>query len=77
MTDQQRQSLKANAALHGKTIKQYALERLFRGDAHGDLAWQQLKSLLSDSIDESIAGKVSARSVSEILDEELASDGRG
>lgn len=29
MTDQQHQSLKALAALQGKTIKQYALERLF------------------------------------------------
>jgi len=28
MTDQQHQSLKAMAALQGKTIKQYALERL-------------------------------------------------
>ena len=74
ITDQQHQSLKALAALQGKTIKQYALERLFPGDADGDLAWQQLRSLLSDRIDESLAGKVSSRSVDEILDEELAKD---
>ncbi|MDX0519067.1 antitoxin [Sinorhizobium medicae] len=76
ITDQQHQSLKAMAALQGKTIKQYALERLFPGDADGDLAWQQLKSLLGDRIDESLAGKVSARSVGEVLDEELAGDSR-
>lgn len=74
ITDQQHQSLKALAALQGKTIKQYALERLFPGDADGDLAWQQLKSLLNGRIDESLAGKVSSRSVDEILDEELAKD---
>lgn len=74
ITDQQHQSLKALAALQGKTIKQYALERLFPGDADGDLAWQQLRSLLNDRIDESLAGKVSSRSVDEILDEELAKD---
>lgn len=74
ITDQQHQSLKALAALQGKTIKQYALERLFPGDADGDLAWQQLKSLLNERIDESLAGKVSSRSVDEILDEELAKD---
>ncbi|WLE00768.1 antitoxin (plasmid) [Agrobacterium leguminum] len=74
ITDQQHQSLKALAALQGKTIKQYALERLFPGDADGDLAWQQLRSLLNDRIAESLAGKVSSRSVDEILDEELAKD---
>lgn len=74
ITDQQHQSLKALAALQGKTIKQYALERLFPGDADGDLAWQQLRSLLNDRIDESLAGKVSSRSVNAILDEELAKD---
>ncbi|KAA3509374.1 antitoxin [Agrobacterium vitis] len=77
ITDQQHQNLKATAALQGKTIKQYALERLFPGDADGEVAWQQLKSLLSDRIGESLAGKVSTRSVSEVLDEELAKDSRG
>ena len=43
ITDQQHQSLKALAALQGKTIKQYALERLFPGDADADQAWQELK----------------------------------
>ena len=74
ITDQQHQSLKALAALQGKTIKQYALERLFPRDADGDLAWQQLRSLLNGRIDESLAGKVSSRSVDEFLDEELARD---
>lgn len=46
MTDQQHQSLKALAALQGKTIKQYALERLFPGDADADQAWQELKTML-------------------------------
>jgi len=38
MTAQQHQSLKAFAALQEKTIKQYALERLFPGDADADQA---------------------------------------
>lgn len=72
MTDQQHQSLKALAALQGKTIKQYALERLFPGDVDADQAWQDLKTLLGARIDDGLAGKVSAKSISEILDEELA-----
>ncbi|EBO9763002.1 antitoxin [Salmonella enterica subsp. enterica serovar Panama] len=74
ITDQQHQSLKALAALQGKTIKQYALERLFPGDSDADQAWQELKTLLGNRINNGIAGKVSARSIGEILDEELGED---
>ncbi|KAF1722257.1 antitoxin [Pseudoxanthomonas wuyuanensis] len=72
ITDQQHQSLKALAAMQGKTIKQYALERLFPGDANADQAWHELKTLLGERINEGLAGKVSAKSIGEILDEELA-----
>ncbi|MBS5160029.1 MAG: antitoxin [Klebsiella variicola] len=72
ITDQQHQSLKALAALQGKTIKQYALERLFPGDA--DQAWQELKTLLGNRINDGLAGQVSTKSIGDILDEELAGD---
>ena len=71
ITEQQHQSLKALAALQGKTIKQYALERLFPGDTDADQAWQELKTLLGTRIEEALAGKVSTKSIDEILDEEL------
>lgn len=72
ITDQQHQSLKAVAALQGKTIKQYALERLFPGDSDAGRAWQELQTLLETRTNDGLAGKVSARSIGEILDEELA-----
>ncbi|EBX7469517.1 antitoxin [Salmonella enterica] len=71
ITDQQHQSLKAMAALQGKTIKQYALERLFPDDANADQAWQELKILLGNRINNGLAGKVSTRGIGDILDEEL------
>jgi len=71
VTEQQHQALKAMAALEGKTIKQYALERLLPEDAGSAQAWQELKSLLGTRINEALAGKVSAKSIREILDEEL------
>jgi len=77
ITDQQHQSLKALAAMQGKTIKQYVLERLFPGDSDADQAWQELKVLLSERINQGLAGKVSAKSVGEILNEELAEGSRG
>jgi len=60
MSAQQHQSLKAFAALQGKTIKQYALERLFPGDTD------------AERISAGLAGAVSVKSVDEILDEKLA-----
>lgn len=72
MSDQQHQNLKASAALQGKTIKQYTLERLFPGDTGGDQAWRDLGAMLRTRIDAGLAGEVSAKSVDDILDEELA-----
>jgi Antitoxin ParD len=71
MTDQQHQSLKALAALQGKTIKQYALERLFPDNLDTEHAWQELKDLLGARVQEGLDGKVSSKSVSAILREEL------
>ena len=74
ITDQQHQSLKALAALQGKTIKQYALERLFPGDADADQAWQELKKLLGNRINTGLEGNVSTKSIGDILDDELSGD---
>jgi hypothetical protein len=76
MTDQQHQSLKALAALQGKTIRQYALERLL--PAYGDeaAAWQELEELLRARIAEGLSGQVSRKGIAQIVDEELGADPR-
>lgn len=71
ISDKQHQSLKAHAALQGKTIKQYALERLFPDDGDADKAWQELKTIVETRVEEGLLGKVSNKSIREILDEEL------
>jgi len=76
ISEQQHQSLKALAALQGKTIKQYAIERLFPGNIDNDPAWQELRGVLTARINDGLAGKVSARSVGDILDEELSGESR-
>ena len=73
MTDQQHQSLKAIAALQGKTIKQYTLERLFPGNVGEEQALHELKSILSERIKAGLAGEVSDKSVADSLNEELTS----
>lgn len=75
ITDQQHQSLKALAALQGNTIKQYALERLFPGDTDAERAWEELKTLMNTRVNEGLAGRLSTKTVGDILDEEI-SEGR-
>ncbi|MGV1822658.1 antitoxin [Agrobacterium tumefaciens] len=75
ITDQQHQSLKALAALQGKTIKQYALELLFPGDADAERIWGELRTLMNMRVNEGLAGRLSTKTVGEILDEEV-SEGR-
>ena len=71
ITTKQHQTLKALAALQGKSIKQYALERLLPDDLAEDQAWQELGALLRNRIEDGLAGEVSSSNMQEILDDEL------
>jgi hypothetical protein len=71
ISDQQHQRLKAMAALQGKSIRQYALERLFPAPTEGEDAWAELKTLLGERIAEGLAGGVANKSIDAIVDEEL------
>jgi Antitoxin ParD len=75
ITDQQHQTLKALAALQGKTIKQYALERLFPASGADEQSLQELKSLLLTRLAEAEREGVVEDSAAEIADEVLR--GRG
>ncbi|CCW19492.1 plasmid stabilization protein [Sphingobium indicum BiD32] len=77
ITDQQHQSLKAMAALQGKTIKQYTLERLFPSQIDdGDTAWDELRDLLQQRIAEGRVGHVSPLSAEDIVADELSRNRR-
>ncbi|MGO9170859.1 MAG: antitoxin [Rhodomicrobium sp.] len=75
ITEQQHQTLKATAALQGKTIKQYALEKLFPPASDEEQAWADLQTLVEQRIAESSAGAVSSKTFDEIVDEELRAGG--
>jgi hypothetical protein len=68
VTDQQHQSLKALAALQGKTIKEYAIEKLFGADPKEEQAFAALKSLLRQRIAEAEAGDFDERSFTEVAE---------
>lgn len=69
VTDQQHQALKAFAALEGKSIKQYALERLFPSDEQQ--AMQELKALLQSRLAAAEGDEASPLSAADIAEETL------
>ncbi|MEY4001533.1 MAG: hypothetical protein RI968_651 [Pseudomonadota bacterium] len=74
VTDQQHQALKALAALEGKSIKQYALERLLPSDEQQ--AMQDLKLLLKSRLASAEQDEPSPLSAAEIAEETLRDPGR-
>ncbi|ATE61998.1 antitoxin [Thauera sinica] len=71
VTEQQHQALKAMAALEGKTIKQYALERLFPAASQDEQAMQELKTLLAERLAEARRGEVVEGSITDIANDLL------
>ena len=76
VTEQQHQSLKVMAALQGKSIREYALERLFPPASDEEQAFRDLKALLEQRIAESQNGDVVPRSLTQIAEDALKSGGR-
>lgn len=71
ITEQQHQTLKATAALEGKTIKQYTLERLFPDAVEEEQALYKLKNLLKQRLTEARRGDLATGSISDIADDIL------
>lgn len=79
LTDEQHKHLKAVAALEGKTMRQFAVERLFpaaagSGISDEDQAWEELKELLNSRIEEAETKGYISKTVTEVFDEVLAQD---
>jgi len=75
ITDQQHQALKAMAALQGKSIKEYAVERLFPEAGDDEQAMAELRQLLAARVAEASRGEVSTKSISEIAAEVMQTGG--
>jgi len=70
----QHQTLKALAALEGKTLKQYALERLFYGVADREKAHQELKTSLAQRLAEAQEGEVVEESIGEVAQQAMIAE---
>ncbi len=74
LTEQQHQQIKATAALQGKSLKDYAVERLLPMTEDEKQAMAELKALLLPRIERAKRGEVSTQSFDEIIDEALRED---
>lgn len=69
ITDQQHQTLKAVAALQGKSIKEYAIERLFPQNGDDVQALADLRQLLEQRVAEANRGELSTKNITDIATE--------
>lgn len=72
LTDEQHKHLKAVAALEGKTIRQFAVERLFPVTDELDEDWERFREFMNSRIDGALAGEISNRTFDEIVDTAFA-----
>ena len=69
VTDDEHKKLKAVAALRGKSIKDYVLERTLGTDGSDDAALRELEELLDSRIHAAQAGAVSRRTATAVFAE--------
>ncbi len=67
VTGEQHQQIKALAALHGSTIKDFIMERLFPVDEEA-AAWDELKELLLNRIKSAETGSISGKTIRKIAE---------
>lgn len=73
ISGEQHQQIKALAAMQGKSIKDYVLEKLFSDGSPDEeqQAWEELKALLQERIAAAERGKVSSKTFRQIAEETL------
>ena len=72
VTGQEHQEIKAMAALQGKTLKEFVMEKIFPAETDSEKeAWGELKSLLKSRIETAEAGAISKKTMRQIAEDKL------
>lgn len=74
LTEQQHHQIKTTAALQGKSLTEYAVERLLPMTEDEQKAMTELKAFVLPRIERARRGEVSPQSFDEIVDEALRED---
>ena len=65
------QHIKALAAIEGQSIKEFVMTRLFPDDKAQEQSWHELQEFLFKRAEEAQNGKLSSKSITKIMDEEM------
>lgn len=73
ITGQEHQEIKAMAALQGKTLKDFVMEKIFPSQENSDEAeaWGELKSLLNSRIEAAESGAISKKTMQQTAKDKL------
>ncbi len=73
ITGQEHQEIKAMAALQGKTLKEFVMEKIFPSQENSDEAeaWGELKTLLTTRIEAAESGAISQKTMRQIAEDKL------
>jgi Antitoxin ParD len=73
LTSEQHQQIKTFAAMQGKSIKDFILEKLFPAQVNNEeqKAWQELQTLLTARIAAAESGAVSSKTFAQITEETI------
>jgi len=73
ITGQEHQEIKAMAALQGKSLKEFVMEKIFPSQENNNdaEAWGELKSLLNSRIEAAEAGAISKKTMRQIAEDKL------
>lgn len=70
VSNEEHQQIKALAALDGKSIREYVMERVLPVSKQND-AWSKLQILLRERVNEAIHEPASSKTISQITEEEI------
>lgn len=77
VTNEQHQRIKVMAAMQGQSIKDYVIDRVLADEEREEqAAWEQLKTLLADRVDDARKRGTSPKTVQEITENALQSLGK-
>ena len=71
VTGAQHQKIKTLAALQGKTIKEFVLEKVLVGNLDDEDAWEEMQALLLQRIEAAEAGAISDLTMSQIAKDKI------
>jgi len=74
ISGQEHQEIKAMAAMQGKTLKEFVMERIFpeQGNESEEKQWQKLKSFLLDRIEAAESSNPTPKRMTQIAEEKLS-----